>query len=364
MSFLAKIGSILASQEAKISSLLAPQASFNPPDKRDRIVDALTFIFKTTVDQIDTSHLDQIQLLNPETVQEGFHKVIRISQKAMRECILPLMQANPKFRTCDFTLSLIDNDALKALSSVSRQLNIIYMTRFITKEERVISRSDAHFKYEGSSSLFETTTEITKFDAPVVYVINPYYTSEQFSKLKKNEHSFGVSSGAHTNQRVTTTKIVDQDRKDRLEDSMEDYLISFVITDPFLVYMQSTSTRLRTIEKNETTCLEEKNYSNTINPMDRTGYAIVAKCWVKKEKHKVYSLRKQAAHDPRIHFPIKNFGKIGLEGVSICQSGEFTTQDTKFTQLDMARRLRSLPTSITHFHDDQSPRDPPDVEEF
>lgn len=97
--------------------------------------------------------------------------------------------------------------------------------------------------------------------------------------------------------------------------------------------------------------------------MDRSGYAIVAKCWLKKVKVTEYSLRKKAAHDPRIHFPVKSFDKIGLGGVSITQSGDLTAQDSKFTPLELARQLRRLPLEESYKHIKQEPLDPPEVED-
>lgn len=162
-SFLSSVKEALASDQ---SSMCSYHRSLSPDQRTTRIKNAVSIMFRQDVSRL--TNLQYFELLDPTKIIDGFHKVIRVSLRAMRESIIPFVNGNSNIIIADFVATDLDRDA-----AVEFARNKIHHSREI-REIRV-----TRMYYKTLSNLFcdLKTTALSEVcgDSSIHYIVNPHY---------------------------------------------------------------------------------------------------------------------------------------------------------------------------------------------
>lgn len=159
-------------------------------EERKIIETVLARAFSTHVDIIRqyAANLEMIRLEDSRKVVDGFHKIIRITSRAMEGPILSLLKAQPAIDTCDFVECNVEKGALVPLLKY-RRISHIFISRTLTDNEAESandllihgpSRKAINPYYNGIA-----LASFHRHEGPVQMIVNPYYPPEDADFAKE-----------------------------------------------------------------------------------------------------------------------------------------------------------------------------------
>lgn len=156
-----------------------PPATIQDPVS-NKIAEEIAFAFHQTSEFIKqyATNLHLIQLQPENKITNGLLKTIRVSEQAMRECLVPLIVSRPEITHFDCTWIALEPGSLVSFlnASAKHALKEIWVSRAMTPAEKVALQKNLKHLHGRCQSKKARS-------AYVKYVINPTYNTQQaFSK--------------------------------------------------------------------------------------------------------------------------------------------------------------------------------------